>query len=322
MDTCWAGRGKLIGSMVPPTDPWYEDLHRRHPVRPGQRARRCSPRPGTPSIDAAAAAAEPAVRDRLRPGGEEPARGGRHHRRDRPAGVPGARGSTTVFKNADYDMSIVAHVEPRDIRRSSATRSTTRATTTPRCSSCSPRPTPAPTERAGRPTCSRWRRLIAEDAAADWLFLLPEPDRRRHRRARGCRRTRSASPSTSPALARPGRRTRAECIAGRRWLRSGTARARRRASSVGVGARVRVHGRAAGRPGPGRARRERHRRGGRRAARGSSALDRPLVAQYVDWVERAARRRLRPLVRHRRRRSGRRSSTGCRSRCGWCSPAW
>ncbi len=26
MDTCWAGRGKLIGSMVPPTDPWYEDL--------------------------------------------------------------------------------------------------------------------------------------------------------------------------------------------------------------------------------------------------------------------------------------------------------
>ncbi|MDX6263716.1 MAG: peptide/nickel transport system substrate-binding protein, partial [Kribbellaceae bacterium] len=26
LDTCFAGRGKLIGSMVPPTDPWYEDL--------------------------------------------------------------------------------------------------------------------------------------------------------------------------------------------------------------------------------------------------------------------------------------------------------
>src|SRR5690606_38213249 len=25
LDTCWAGRGTLIGSMVPPTDPWYED---------------------------------------------------------------------------------------------------------------------------------------------------------------------------------------------------------------------------------------------------------------------------------------------------------
>ncbi len=28
LDTCFAGRGKLIGSMVPPTDPWYEDLTR------------------------------------------------------------------------------------------------------------------------------------------------------------------------------------------------------------------------------------------------------------------------------------------------------
>ena len=31
MDTCWAGRGKLIGSMVPPTDPWYEDLTGMYP---------------------------------------------------------------------------------------------------------------------------------------------------------------------------------------------------------------------------------------------------------------------------------------------------
>ena len=26
LKTAWAGRGELIGSMVPPTDPWYEDL--------------------------------------------------------------------------------------------------------------------------------------------------------------------------------------------------------------------------------------------------------------------------------------------------------
>ena len=31
VDTCWAGRGKLIGSMVPPTDPWYEDLTGMYP---------------------------------------------------------------------------------------------------------------------------------------------------------------------------------------------------------------------------------------------------------------------------------------------------
>ena len=36
MDTCWAGRGKLIGSMVPPTDPWYEDLTGVAPYDPAK----------------------------------------------------------------------------------------------------------------------------------------------------------------------------------------------------------------------------------------------------------------------------------------------
>ena len=34
LDTCWAGRGELIGSMVPPTDPWYEDLTDTYPYDP------------------------------------------------------------------------------------------------------------------------------------------------------------------------------------------------------------------------------------------------------------------------------------------------
>jgi hypothetical protein len=31
LDTAWAGRGTLIGSIVPPTDPWYEDLSEVYP---------------------------------------------------------------------------------------------------------------------------------------------------------------------------------------------------------------------------------------------------------------------------------------------------
>ncbi|MCE4025038.1 ABC transporter substrate-binding protein [Microbacterium sp. Au-Mic1] len=34
LDSIWAGRGTLIGSMVPPTDPWYEDLTKVNPYDP------------------------------------------------------------------------------------------------------------------------------------------------------------------------------------------------------------------------------------------------------------------------------------------------
>ena len=34
LDSIWAGRGTLIGSMVPPTDPWYEDLTTVNPYDP------------------------------------------------------------------------------------------------------------------------------------------------------------------------------------------------------------------------------------------------------------------------------------------------
>lgn len=34
LDAVWAGRGRVIGSMVPPTDPWYEDLVSLNPHDP------------------------------------------------------------------------------------------------------------------------------------------------------------------------------------------------------------------------------------------------------------------------------------------------
>ena len=60
MDTCWAGRGKLIGSMVPPTDPWYEDLTGDSPYDLAK-AKALLAESGQRDADAAAAAPDAAV---------------------------------------------------------------------------------------------------------------------------------------------------------------------------------------------------------------------------------------------------------------------
>ena len=36
LDSVWGGKGTLIGSMVPPTDPWYEDLSNTYPYDPAK----------------------------------------------------------------------------------------------------------------------------------------------------------------------------------------------------------------------------------------------------------------------------------------------
>lgn len=113
LDTCWAGRGQLIGSMVPPTDPWYEDLTSLYPYDVAK-AKALLAEAGTPtptlrlrlpSLPYAVSCGQ-VVKSQLEQAGfkitldqlEFP-----------------AVWLTTVFKDADYDMSIIAHVEPRDL---------------------------------------------------------------------------------------------------------------------------------------------------------------------------------------------------------------
>ena len=36
LDTVWGGQGTMIGSMVPPTDPWYQDLSKTYPYDPAK----------------------------------------------------------------------------------------------------------------------------------------------------------------------------------------------------------------------------------------------------------------------------------------------
>jgi peptide/nickel transport system substrate-binding protein len=107
MDTCWAGKGTLIGSFVPPTDPWYEDLTGVTALRQGQ-GDRAARRGGQDGHDAATAGPDPA---RTLPSCGQVVKaqlgGGRLQGRTRLSWSSRPRGSPTVFKGGDFDMSIV-----------------------------------------------------------------------------------------------------------------------------------------------------------------------------------------------------------------------
>jgi peptide/nickel transport system substrate-binding protein len=169
LDTCWAGRGKLIGSMVPPTDPWYEDLTGMYPhdVAKAKSLLQDAGKTGArlrlrlPTLPYATSCGQ-VVKSQLEQAGftvdidqlEFP-----------------AAWLTTVFTNADYDMSIVAHVEPRDMG----------AVFNPTYYTRYDDPTFAKylaeadqgSEAEQVDLMKKAARRLSENAAADWLFLLP-----------------------------------------------------------------------------------------------------------------------------------------------------
>lgn len=115
LDTVWAGKGMLIGSMVPPTDPWYEDLSGAYPYDPAK-ARELLAEAGhpdgltvnlrIPAMPYTTASAQ-FIASQLEQVGvtvevEE---------------MEFPRWYEDVFLAGNYDMTIVAHVEARDIVR-------------------------------------------------------------------------------------------------------------------------------------------------------------------------------------------------------------
>ncbi len=110
LDTAWAGRGTLIGSMVPPTDPWYEDLSRVYPYDPAKArellgGRQLTLRMRIPNLPYAVSAAQ-VVQSQLEDVGV--------HTTIEPLDFP-AVWLKQVFTDHDYDLSIIQHVEARDI---------------------------------------------------------------------------------------------------------------------------------------------------------------------------------------------------------------
>lgn len=167
LDTAWAGRGALIDTMVPPTDPWFERLPDVTPYDPAA-ARALLAQAGQPTLRMRianlpyAVAAAQVVQSQLRAVGVDA--------RIEPLEFP-ARWLEEVFRNADYDLSIVAHVEPRDIRTFGNPNYYWRYDN-PEVRRLLAESETGPADQQAA-TLRRVGRLIAEDAAADWLFLLP-----------------------------------------------------------------------------------------------------------------------------------------------------
>ncbi|MDO5635436.1 MAG: ABC transporter substrate-binding protein, partial [Micrococcus sp.] len=169
-DICWAGRGELIGTMAPPTDPWYEDRTGDYPFDLDKAkeliaeagAEGQSLRLRIPTLPYAQSCG-PVVESMLEDAGldvtidelEFP-----------------ATWLETVFTAKDFDMSIVAHVEPRDMANvfGSPDYYTTFGTDEVRAlfeeaDTGSPEEQVEKMREAGA--------LISEQAAAEFLFLLP-----------------------------------------------------------------------------------------------------------------------------------------------------
>jgi peptide/nickel transport system substrate-binding protein len=170
LDTCWAGRGKLIGSMVPPTDPWYEDLTDLYPYdrEKAKKLLRESGEAGRtlrlriPTLPYAIACGT-VVKSQLEQAGFKV----KLDQLEFPAAW-----LTTVFKNADYDMSIISHTEPRDMQTVFGSKTFYTRYDSPEFRALLKKAdegTPAQQISAMRAAA----RLLSKDAAADWLFSLP-----------------------------------------------------------------------------------------------------------------------------------------------------
>ena len=170
VDTCWGGYGKLIGSMVPPTDPWYQDLTGLYPYDPAK-AKKLLQESGhandtirlrIPTLPYSESCGT-VVKSQLE-------QLGFHIKLDE-LEFPAAW-LNTVFTNADYDMSIIGHVEPRDMGAVFGDPSYYLRYDNPKFRELLHQ-ADVGTKQQQVYYMQKAARLLSEDAAADWLFLLP-----------------------------------------------------------------------------------------------------------------------------------------------------
>jgi peptide/nickel transport system substrate-binding protein len=166
LDTAWAGRGQLIGSMVPPTDPWYEDRTGDYPFNVAKAkellgGKTYNVKMRIPNLPYAVAGAQ-VVKSQLAQVGITAD--------IEPLEFP-ARWLDVVFKQGDYDMSIINHVEPRDMGIF-ADKSYYFRYDNPEYGKLLAAADQG-TEQEQTDDLKKAAKLLSDDAAADWLFLFP-----------------------------------------------------------------------------------------------------------------------------------------------------
>ncbi|MGL5405627.1 MAG: ABC transporter substrate-binding protein [Propionibacteriaceae bacterium] len=169
IDTVWGGRGSLIGSMVPPTDPWYEDLSNSYPYDLEQAKK----------LMAESGVVSPTLRLRLPTLAYATGAGQYVASQLKEIGITvvtdqlefPAQWVEHVLVKSDYDLTIVAHVEPRDMVKFAnsdyywhyGNQEFAQLITQADQSS----------EGDYATTMKQAARILSDDAAADFLFLLP-----------------------------------------------------------------------------------------------------------------------------------------------------
>ncbi|MFI6503317.1 ABC transporter substrate-binding protein [Nonomuraea typhae] len=166
LDTAWAGRGQLIGTMVPPTDPWYEDRTGDYPYDVAKAKELLGGKTYTvkmrvPNLPYAVAAAQ-VVKSQLAQVGITAD--------IEPLEFP-ARWLDVVFKQGDYDISMINHVEPRDMGIF-ADKSYYFHYDNPAFGKLLAEADQG-TEQDQAGKLKQAAKLLSDDAAADWLFLFP-----------------------------------------------------------------------------------------------------------------------------------------------------
>lgn len=170
LEICWAGRGTLIGTMVPPTDPWYEDRTGDYPFDPDQAAQLLADagaegaqvRLRVPNLPYAVACGT-VVESMLEEVGFE-------------VTVDQLQFPAVwledVFTNHDYEMSIIAHAEPRDLGAVFGNPDYYTQFGTSELQELL-QEADAAGEQEQADLMRQAAELISQEAAADFLFLLP-----------------------------------------------------------------------------------------------------------------------------------------------------
>lgn len=169
--TVWGSKGELIGSMVPTFDPWFDGSLVDHYDYDPEQARELLAEAGyasglslrlrIPTLPYGPSSAR-VITDQLAAVGitvqvEE---------------LQFSAWLEQVFTNKDYDMTIVAHVEPRDIGQF-ANPDYYWNYDNPELAEAIADADAAPTEEEWIDGMRTAARMLTEDAAADWLFLMP-----------------------------------------------------------------------------------------------------------------------------------------------------